>query len=363
MPMESEDAASPTTPELSSPASDEEPEPAAGVPEPVEPTAGMLRFLEPPVKRFRLRAKTSVPADVCLPIQPSHQQLRLPTAHSEEFLSKHLWKFDLGEMERELRPKVKAPGSFNAYGSEGPRDKRSAGRRAHSPRQNEPPLGALVDPEWVDTDQPADMESFTAFSPPRKFRDEMTAARATWAQGVDRLVVNAVTYVTANVIAPYILSLQVWRTHAAGFFERLCAHRREAHSKISAAFEELRQEHSALSARVVELEARVAEAEAGLAAAHTRFRFASSSAQRGESPTARSRGRSVQERVLDAQLGAVRVRSPAPALHARQAMCEYLGHDLPDRDPPELLHVYAHAPPQQQRACTPGVVVPPQVWL
>ena len=91
MPMESEDAASPTTPELPSPASDEEPEPAAGVPEPVEPTAGMLRFLEPPVKRFRLRAKTSVPADVCLPIQSSHQQLRLPTAHSEEFLSKHFW--------------------------------------------------------------------------------------------------------------------------------------------------------------------------------------------------------------------------------------------------------------------------------
>ena len=126
---------------------------------------------------------------------------------------------------------------------------------------------------------------------------------------------------------------------------------------------ELRKENSVLSARVGELEARVAEAEAGLAVAHTRFRFASSSAQRGESPTARSRGRSVQERVLDAQLGAVRLRSPAPALHARQAMREHLGRELPDRDPPELLHVYAQSLPPQRGACTSSDVVPPRVWL
>ena len=91
LPMESEDAASPTTPELSSPASDEEPEPIAGVPEPVEPTADRLRLPAQPVKRFRLRVKTSLPREVCLPIKSSHQQLRLPTACSEEFLTKHFW--------------------------------------------------------------------------------------------------------------------------------------------------------------------------------------------------------------------------------------------------------------------------------
>ena len=251
-------------------------------------------------------------------------------------------------LRRGLRPRGRVPGAFNQYGSEGPR--RRAGRqRVGSPgrkeRVEELRVEELVpDPEWVDTDQPADMEAFEFFNPPPKYQWGMAAAHETWAPGVGKPVVKAITYVTANAIGPYILSLQVWRAHAADFFSRLCAHRRyvhtafekateqlrERHGQLKEAIEQLQERHGQLHDRVGVLEARLADAEAGLAAAHTRFKYAGLSAPQEHVGVQRPRERSVPERVLDAQLHAIRARSRSPGHHTREVMGAYLGRDWPD---------------------------------
>ena len=226
-----------------------------------------------------------------------------------------------------------------AHGNSGIADGVQGDESIGSPEGQNPEM--LVDPDWVDTDQPPDIgKKFCIFTPPRKFSDEMIGARSAWAYGVDRAVADAITYVTANVVVPHIWSLQVWRDHAADFFHRLCAHRKHAHAMIGEAIEELRKENVALNARICDLEARAADAEAGLAAAHTRFQYANSSgSQRGRDACSReraiSRERSIEERLLDAQLNAARGRSSTPsvaAARARQLMEAHLGHTLPDFD-------------------------------
>ena len=246
-------------------------------------------------------------------------------------------------LRRGLRPRGRVPGAFNQYGSEGPR--RRAGRqRVGSPCGKERVEELVPDPEWVDTDQPADMEAYEFFTPPPKYRCGMAAAHETWAPGVGKPVVKAITYVTANAIGPYILSLQVWRAHAADFFSRLCAHRRyvhtafekateqlrERHGQLKEAIEQLQERHGQLHDRVGVLEARLADAEAGLAASQARFKYAGSSAPQEHVGMQRPRERSVPERVLDAQLHAIRARSRSPGHHTREVMGAYLGRDWPD---------------------------------
>ena len=68
MPKESQDAISPILPETPVSSSDDEPEPTAGAPGPPSSDSGKLHLLALPPKRIRLRAKTSVPADVRPPV-------------------------------------------------------------------------------------------------------------------------------------------------------------------------------------------------------------------------------------------------------------------------------------------------------
>ena len=129
----------------------------------------------------------------------------------------------------------------------------------------------------------------------------------------------------------------MWRAHAADFFSRLCAHRRYVHTAFEKATEQLRERHGQLKeaieqlqGRVGVLEARLADAEAGLAASHTRFKYAGLSAPQEHVGVQRPRERSVPERVLDAQLHAIRARSRSPGHHTREVMGAYLGRDWPD---------------------------------
>ena len=104
-------------------------------------------------------------------------------------------------LRRGLRPRGRVPDACNQYGSEGPR-RRVGRQRVGSPCGKERVEELVPDPEWVDTDQLADMEAHESFTPPAKNRCGMAAAHETWAPGVDKAVVKAITYVTANAIAP-----------------------------------------------------------------------------------------------------------------------------------------------------------------
>ena len=217
--------------------------------------------------------------------------------------------------------------------------------------------------EWVDLEQPARMEAYRKFDPPPQYRCGMAAAHKDWAPEVDRPVARAITYVTANVIAPYILSLQEWKDHASDFFRRLCIHRRYTHAQLKGAIEELRERHRQLHDRigpleiqVAEAEARLADVEAGLAAAHTRFKYANATALKEHLGPRPPRERSVPERLLDAQLHAIRARSRSPGHHVGEVMQDYLGTGppVPSMPAPKVAPVGAPGPSQPVPKVAPG---------
>ena len=68
-----------------------------------------------------------------------------------------------------------------AHGNSGIADGVQGDESIGSPEGQDPEM--LVDPDWVDTDQPLEIgNSFCIFTPPRQFSDEMIGARSAWAR-------------------------------------------------------------------------------------------------------------------------------------------------------------------------------------
>ena len=91
-PQEPSDAVSLTSPELPVPDSDDEVEPTADSPRSSTQGCEKLHLIAPPpVRRLRLRVKTSVHKEVVPPPSKPSAQLQLPSEHKEEFISRHFW--------------------------------------------------------------------------------------------------------------------------------------------------------------------------------------------------------------------------------------------------------------------------------
>ena len=164
------------------------------------------------------------------------------------------------------------------------------------------------------------------FRPPPAFRNDMLAAREDWAPGADKKTQLSIANAIANTVFPRIVDLCLWRDHAADFFVRLCSHRQRLGSSTAEAMEQLRTAHYHLEERVRKLEA-----------GHANLQAPPQDGQ-GSDPQALAqvrnagpaRGRSVPDRVFNAQLAAIRARSHSPGPDLAIATLEHRDR-LPSR--------------------------------
>ena len=120
---------------------------------------------------------------------------------------------------------------------------RQRGRRPghHSPDPSADEL--LPDPAWVDIQAiPVNVERYNLFEPPRAFYDSMVGDSAAWAMGVGLTVARCVASAVARTVMPWLVDSQLWRRHAAEFFDRLCAHRAHRAQRIDRRLELLTQQ-------------------------------------------------------------------------------------------------------------------------
>ena len=219
----------------------------------------------------------------------------------------------------------KAPGSFNAYGSEGPQN------RKHRPKVSASSAAAEVEdaediessmyPEWHEREKLPFAEEYMFFdATPTSYKNAMFHDRARWSHAIDIRTASALASVTAHIVMPRLVDSEEWQKHSEKFFRRVCAHRRHMHGKYEAAFEQLREKHRLLQAQVERMEGVIANLEARLATTQHAGR---NPGLVGDVEAGVSRGRSVPERLLEAQLTAIRARSPSPGPAALQALAEF----------------------------------------